>query len=77
MDTPPAAFVSCGLVFEAAFEAARFALAPQPLALTVSGLLHGRTAGIATVRSGHPGRFSRGLVTTGPITKNLGMPSAA
>ena len=66
-----------GLVFEVTLEAARFTLAPQPLALTVAGLIDGRTALVATVGGGHPRRIPRRLITTGTITKNLGMPLAA
>jgi len=74
---PLATSGSCSLVFQAAFEAARFPLAPQPLALAVADPIHGRTALVATVAGGHPRRIPRRLVTARTITKNLGMPGAA
>jgi hypothetical protein len=74
---PLATFGPGGLVFELAFETAHFAIAPQPLALAVAGLVDGRTALVATIGGGHPRRIPRRLVTTGTITKNLRMPLAA
>jgi hypothetical protein len=62
-----------GLIFELAFDAARFTRAQQPLAFTVADLIHGHTAVVATVRGGRAGRFSHGLVTSWPIAKNWGM----
>jgi len=66
-------FDACGLIFELAFEAARRMLTQQVFALTVSNVVHGRTAGIAAVRSGRTGRFPHGFVTAGAIAKNCGM----
>ena len=47
------------------------------LAFTVSDPLHGRTAGVATVRGGRARRFSHGLITAGTIAKNFRMFFAA
>jgi len=68
-----ATLVACRLIFEAAFEASRWVLAPQVLAFTVVDALHSRTAVVATVRGRRTGRFSHRLVTSGPIAKNFRM----
>ena len=62
-----------GLVFEKTLEAARGTIAQQPLALAVMHAIHGRTTVVATVRGGRTRRFTYGLVTSRPSTKNLGM----
>jgi hypothetical protein len=74
---PLATLVLCSLVFQAAFEAAHFAIAPQPLTFAVPSPLDVGAALVATVGGGHPRRIPWRLVATGTITKNLGMPGAA
>jgi hypothetical protein len=68
---------ACGPVFEAAFEAAHFPIAQQPLALTISDLLHGRTAGVTTIGCGDARRVSHRFIAAGTITKNFRMVFAA
>jgi hypothetical protein len=58
-------------------EAARFTLAPQPLAFSVAGLIDGRTAVVATVRGSHARRITRGLITAGTVAKKLRQAVAA
>jgi hypothetical protein len=71
--TSRATFGACRLIFDAAFDAARLALAQQPLAFTVSDPIHGRSAVVVTVRGRRTRRFSHGLVTSWPIAKNFRM----
>ncbi len=69
----PATSPTCGLVFQKTLEAARGAIAQQPLALAVAHAIHGRTTIVATVRGGGARRFTHRLVTSRPSAKNLGM----
>ena len=69
----PATSPTCGLVFQKTLEAARGAIAQQPLALAVAHAIHGRTTIVATVRGGGGRRFTHRLVTSRPSAKNLGM----
>jgi hypothetical protein len=68
---------ACGLVFQATFEAAHFTIAQQPLAFTISRLLHGRTTGVAAIARWGARRVPHGFVTAGAIAKNCGMFFAA
>jgi hypothetical protein len=61
------------LIFQVALDAARRAIAQQPLTFTVANAIHGRAAIVTAVRGGRRGRFSHRLVTTGPVAKNVGM----
>jgi len=72
--TTTAMFRPCGLVFELAFETAHFAVSQQPLAFTIAGSLHGCAAGVAAIAGRGPRRVPHGLVTSGAIAKNRGMP---
>ena len=59
------------LIFQVTLDAARRAIAQQPLTFTVANAIHGCTAIVATVRGGHTGRPSHRFVASGPIAKNL------
>ena len=74
---PAATLGSCGLVFEAALEAAHFAIAQQPLAFAIPRSLHGHTTGVAAIACRGVRRVSHGLITSGTIAKNFRMFFAA
>lgn len=71
--TRQAAFGACLSIFEAAFDAARFAIAQQPLAFAITDAIDGRTAGVAAVRGPRPRRFSHRFIASRPIAKNRGI----
>jgi hypothetical protein len=74
---PATTLGACGLVFQAALEAAHFTIAQQPLAFTIPRSLHGRTTGVTAITCWDARRVPHGFVTSGAITKNFGMFFAA
>jgi len=74
---PAATLGSCGLVFEAAFEAAHFAIAQHPLAFTIASPLHRGAAGVAAIACRGARRVPHGLIASRAIAKNFRMFLAA